>query len=281
MTDWMLQQETALRMGFFFGVFTLMALAEAAFPRRKRQHSRWLRWYGNLGIVFLSSGLARLVMPILPMALAALAAEQGWGLFNLFTVPIWVAVVGSVIFLDFFIYLQHVMVHAVPLLWRLHRMHHADLDYDVTTGARFHPLEILLSLWIKLALVLVLGPPVVAVLIFEVILNAMAMFNHGNLALPLWLDSALRLVLVTPDMHRVHHSSLPQEANRNFGFNLSLWDRLFGTYKAQPDLGHQAMELGIDRFRQAGDLHLHQMLLQPFYAEGRTYAFNDKPKAEA
>ncbi len=278
MSDWILLRELPLRLGFFFGVLLLVALLEAVFPRRKRRYSRWLRWYANLGIVFLNSGIARLIMPILPMALAARAMEKGWGLFNWMDLPSPLALILSVLLLDFFIYLQHVMVHAIPLLWRLHRMHHSDLEYDVTTGARFHPLEILLSLFIKLALILVLGPPVAAVLIFEVLLNAMAMFNHGNLRLPLGLDGWLRLGIVTPDMHRVHHSSLPAEANRNFGFNLSFWDRIFGTYKAQPKLGHEAMEIGIDRFREAKDLHLHQMLLQPFLPERRRYAFNDKPK---
>ncbi|MDT8447686.1 MAG: sterol desaturase family protein [bacterium] len=280
MSEWLLSQELAVRLGFFFGVFILVALAEAAFPRRKRQYSRKLRWYANIGIVFLNSAIARLVLPILPMVLAATAVERGWGLFNILSVPYWFALIASVVLLDFFIYLQHVMVHAVPLLWRLHRMHHTDLDYDVTTGARFHPIEILLSLVIKLALVLVLGPPVVAVLAFEVILNAMAMFNHGNLKLPLGLDRWLRWVVITPDFHRVHHSTDPKETNRNFGFNLSWWDRLLGTYKAQPALGHEGMEIGIDKFREAKYLHLHQLLMQPFYPEGQFYAFNDLPQKD-
>ena len=281
MSEWMLAQELTIRLSFFFGVFGLIAFLEAVFPRRKRQHGRMLRWYANLGIVFLNSGIARVAMPVVPMALAALTAEKGWGLFNIVEVPEWIALVASVILLDFFIYFQHVMVHAVPLFWRLHRMHHADLDYDVTTGARFHPIEILLSLWIKLAVIMILGPPVVAVLIFEVVLNAMAMFNHGNLRLPLGLDNFLRLLVVTPDFHRVHHSSIPAEANRNFGFNISLWDRLFGTYKAQPTKGHDDMEIGIDIFREPKDLHLHRMLLQPLYSEGRRYAFNDKHQEES
>lgn len=282
MADWWLAHEMSLRLGFFFGVLVLMGTLEALFPRRKRQHPRWLRWYANVGIVFLNSALARLILPILPLSLAVLAAEQGWGLFNQFDLPYWLAFAASLVMFDFFIYLQHVMVHAVPALWRLHRMHHADLDYDVTTGARFHPLEILMSLGIKLALVLVFGPPVGAVVVFEVILNGMAMFNHANYKLPLWLDTPLRMVVVTPDFHRVHHSTNPAEANRNFGFNLSWWDRLLGTYKPQPDLGHEAMEIGIDKFREASDQHLHKMLLQPFVVGARPYAFNDeesKPKA--
>ena len=278
MSEWIMAQELTLRLGFFFGIFALVALAEAIFPRRKRQHSRVLRWYANLGIVFLNSALARIAMPILPVALAAMAVQEGWGLFNIFEVPVSLAVVISVILLDFFIYMQHVMVHAVPLFWRLHRMHHADTDYDVTTGARFHPLEILLSLWIKLAVILILGPPVVAVIIFEVLLNATAMFNHGNLRLPLGLDRLLRFLMVTPDMHRVHHSSIIRETNSNFGFNLPWWDYLFGTYRDQPELGHEGMEIGIDQFRKAQDQHLHAMLMQPFLSEGKAYAFNEKPE---
>ncbi|OGG99928.1 MAG: hypothetical protein A2600_05905 [Candidatus Lambdaproteobacteria bacterium RIFOXYD1_FULL_56_27] len=280
MNDWILAHETPIRLGFFFGLLALFALWEALAPRRERRLPRLLHWYSNLGIVFLNSFLGRILMPILPMALAALAVEQGWGLFNLLVFPEPLPLILSVVLLDFFIYLQHVMVHALPLLWRLHRMHHSDLDYDVTTGARFHPLEILVSLWIKLALILVLGPPVLAVLVFEVVLNGMAMFNHSNLKLPLGLDRWLRLLVVTPDMHRVHHSTNPREANRNFGFNLPWWDRLFGTYKDQPAFGHEAMEIGIDLFREPRDQHLHQMLIQPFRPEARTYGFNDLSEKE-
>jgi sterol desaturase/sphingolipid hydroxylase (fatty acid hydroxylase superfamily) len=170
---------------------------------------------------------------------------DGWGLLNHFQVPFAIAVPLAVIAMDFVIWLQHVMVHAVPALWRLHRVHHADLDYDVTTGARFHPLEIILSMLIKFATIVVLGPPVVAVVIFEVLLNATAMFNHGNIRLPAGLDRVLRWVVVTPDMHRVHHSVEDDETNSNFGFNLPWWDRLFGTYRDQPRAGHVGMTIGI------------------------------------
>ena len=206
--------------------------------------------------------------------MAALAQERGWGLFNNLELPAALAIVVSAIALDLLIYLQHVMFHAVPALWRLHRMHHADLDIDVTTGARFHPIEIVLSMLIKLAAVAVLGAPAVAVVIFEVLLNATAMFNHANLRLPEGVDRFLRLVVVTPDMHRVHHSIVPAETNSNFGFNLPWWDRLLGTYRAQPAAGHEAMTIGIEQFRTPKDLRLDRLLVQPFLGEVGDYPIN-------
>jgi len=252
-----------------------VALAEMVFPRRRLTVSKPRRWASNLGIVFLNSALVRVLLPITAAGFAVLAASRGWGVFNNFAVPVWFAVLASVVILDFAIYLQHVMFHAVPALWRLHRMHHADLDFDVTTGARFHPIEILLSMLIKFAVIAVIGAPAVAVIIFEVLLNATAMFNHGNLRLPAALDRVLRLFIVTPDMHRVHHSIEDHETNSNFGFNLSLWDRLFGTYKAQPDAGHEAMTIGIRDYRApkiATDLP--GMLILPFLGRITGYAIN-------
>jgi sterol desaturase/sphingolipid hydroxylase (fatty acid hydroxylase superfamily) len=216
--------------------------------------------------------LLRLAFPLLAVGLAALAARQGWGLLNRGTLPAWLAFGLAVLALDLTIYLQHVMFHAVPALWRLHRMHHTDLDFDVTTGLRFHPIEIALSMGIKLAAVTVLGPPPAAVLVFEVLLNGTALFNHGNIRLPLALDRVLRLLLVTPDMHRVHHSIFPSETNSNFGFNLPWWDRLCGTYRAQPRDGHDAMTIGIDQFREPRELWLHRLLVQPFRGSASGYA---------
>lgn len=270
-----LQNELTIRLGAFFGVLGAMALAEIAFPRRRLTVSRPRRWVSNLGIVFLNSALVRVLLPVTAAGFAVLAASRGWGAFNNLDAPVWVAVLASVVILDCAIYLQHVMFHAVPLLWRLHRMHHADLDFDVTTGARFHPIEILLSMLIKFAVIAVIGAPAVAVVIFEVVLNATAMFNHGNLRLPAALDRVLRLVIVTPDMHRVHHSIEDHETNSNFGFNLSLWDRVFGTYKAQPDAGHEAMTIGIRDYREpriASDLP--GMLILPFLGRISGYAIN-------
>ena len=276
MSETILQNQTVIRLGFFFGLLTLVGLWEILAPRRALTVSKAVRWVNNLGMVFFYSWLVRLIFPLAAVGMAELAASRSWGLLNLYPLPAWVAIPLAVIVLDLVIYLQHVMVHAVPLFWRLHRMHHADLDYDVTTGARFHPLEIILSMGIKLAAVALIGAPPVAVVIFEVVLNGMAMFNHGNIRLPLGLDSLLRLLVVTPDMHRVHHSIRPGETNSNFGFNLSLWDRFFGTYRAQPADGHEGMTIGIREFREPRYLWFHLLLLQPFlknegaYPLGRT-----------
>jgi sterol desaturase/sphingolipid hydroxylase (fatty acid hydroxylase superfamily) len=242
--------EVPIRLGFFFGIFAVMAVWELAAPRRRLTQSKAVRWTNNVGLVFFNSFLARWVFPTAAVGMALFAREHGWGLLNYFQVPYALAVVGAVLALDFFIWLQHVMVHAVPLLWRLHRVHHADLDYDVTTGARFHPIEILLSMLIKFAVIAVLGPPVLAVILFEIILNATSMFNHSNVRIPAGIDRVLRMLVVTPDMHRVHHSVEDDETNSNFGFNLPWWDRLFGTYRDQPRGGHEAMTIGIRTFRE-------------------------------
>lgn len=273
--DFVMGHEIAIRLGFFLGVFAVMALWEIAAPRRALTVSKVVRWANNLGLVFLNSFILRLVFPVAAVGLAALATQENWGLFNVYQIPWAIAVVLSVVVMDFVIYLQHVLVHAVPTLWRLHRVHHADLDYDVTTGARFHPIEIVLSMLIKFSTIMVLGPPVVAVVIFEVLLNAMAMFNHGNVRIPGGLDTVLRWLIVTPDMHRVHHSVEDDEANSNFGFNLSLWDRLFGTYRDQPRAGHDGMTIGIHGYRDMKQVAwLSGMLLLPFVGKITGYAIN-------
>ncbi len=256
--------EPAIRFAAFVGVFTAMALWEAAAPRRRRTYSRSWRWPSNLAVVALNTALVRILLPTTAVGSALVAQEHGWGLLNNLALQPWVALIASVILLDLAIYLQHVLFHAVPALWRVHRMHHADLDFDVTTGARFHPIEIVLSMLIKLALVVALGAPALGVLIFEVLLNATSMFNHGNVYLPGKLDRRLRWLVVTPDMHRVHHSVVMGETNSNFGFNLPWWDRLFGTYRDQPAAGHEGMTIGIEQFREARELWLDRMLLQPF-----------------
>lgn len=260
-----LANEPAIRLVAFFAVFALMAIWEVAAPRRSRLYPRRVRWTANLGLVLLNALLARAILPIAAVGFAALAADRGWGLLNNLTLPAWAALVLAVVALDFAIYLQHVIFHAVPALWRLHRVHHADPDFDVTTGARFHPLEILLSLLIKFAVIAVLGAPAAAVLVFEVLLNASAMFNHANLKLPAGIDRVLRWLLVTPDMHRIHHSVEAAEANSNFGFNLPWWDRLFGTYRAAAALPQERMVIGVHGM--SGDrrcVHLSGMLALPF-----------------
>ena len=267
--------EGAIRLGCFLSLFAVMALWELRAPRRALTVSKALRWGSNLGLVVINTVLVRLLFPVAAVGMASLARAQGCGLLNRFALPFWLAVVLAVVVLDLIIWLQHVMVHAVPALWRLHRVHHADLDYDLTTGARFHPLEIALSMLIKLATIAVLGPPVVAVILFEVILNGMAMFNHGNVGLPLRLDYWLRWVFVTPDMHRVHHSVEVDETNSNFGFNLSWWDRLLGTYRDRPRAGHQGMTIGIDGHRDPREVDaLPGMLAMPFRGAVTGYAIN-------
>jgi sterol desaturase/sphingolipid hydroxylase (fatty acid hydroxylase superfamily) len=243
--EWALAHEPAVRLGAFFGVFALMAAWEAVAPRRARLLPRRVRWLHNLALVGLNSLILRLLFPLAAVGFALLAGERGWGLLNAFELPFWWAFALSVIALDFAVYLQHVMFHAVPLLWRLHRVHHADADIDVTTGARFHPIEILLSMLVKFAAIAVLGAPAAAVLVFEVLLNATAMFNHANLRLREPVDRWLRRILVTPEMHRIHHSMEVAETNSNFGFNLPWWDRLCGTYRERARLPQESMAIGV------------------------------------
>lgn len=270
MTDLLLAYEPLIRGGAFFLVLLIMVLWEVSAARRPQRIARRQRWPANLSIVVLNTVVLRLVFPLAAVGAALFAAEQGWGVFNLIAVPLWAAVLASVLLLDLAIYLQHRVFHAVPWLWRLHRMHHADLELDVTSGLRFHPLEILLSMAIKVAIVMLLGAPAVAVILFEIVLNATAMFNHGNVRLPRAIDRRLRWLLVTPDMHRVHHSVVRAETDSNFGFSLSWWDRLFGTYREQPTAGQLGMTIGLDAFRDPGQLRLDRMLVQPFITPKRT-----------
>lgn len=274
MNTWLLTHATDIRLGAFFVIFALMAAWEVAAPRRKLHESKLIRWTSNLAITVLNSALLRIVLPTAAVGMAAFVDERGAGLFNIFAVPYPLAMALSLLALDLAIYLQHMMFHAIPILWRVHRMHHADLDFDVTTGARFHPIEMILSMLIKFAVILLLGPPLLAVLVFEVLLNATAMFNHSNVRFPQLWDRALRWVVVTPDMHRVHHSIDASECNSNFGFNLPWWDRLFGTYRAQPAAGHERMVIGISQFRSHRDLWLDRMLLEPFRGQTGGYSIN-------
>lgn len=267
--------EPVIRLGFFLAIFALIALWELAAPRRGLTVSKAMRWLNNLGLVAFNTVLLRLLFPTAALGMTVFAANQGWGLLNYLDVPFWLAVTLAIVAMDLVIWLQHVMVHAIPILWRLHRVHHADLDFDLTTGARFHPVEIILSMVTKFATIALLGPPVIAVILFEVILNGMAMFNHGNIRLPPGLDRTLRWFIVTPDMHRVHHSIEDDETNSNFGFNLSWWDRLSGTYRAQPRKGHQGMTIGIRGHRQIKEVSwLPGLLILPFRGRITAYAIN-------
>jgi sterol desaturase/sphingolipid hydroxylase (fatty acid hydroxylase superfamily) len=264
MRNVLLSNEPLVRLALFAGILVGMAAWELHAPRRHQQIGRAWRWPNNLAVVVLDTLLVRVLFPVTAVGLALLAETRGWGLLNALSAPALVAVPLGVILLDLAIYLQHVLFHAVPALWRLHRMHHADLEFDVTTGVRFHPIEILLSMAIKLGVIAALGTPAVAVVIFEILLNATSMFNHGNVRMPARLDRALRWMVVTPDMHRVHHSIKRGETNSNFGFNLPWWDRMFGTYRDQPLAGHTGMTIGIEQFRGPSELRLDRMLLQPF-----------------
>jgi len=256
--------EIAVRLGSFVGVFAVLAVAEYAAPRRKRPIGRKSRWFGNLAIVAVNTAVVRLAFPLVAVGVALVAQERGWGLFNNVNVPGPIAFVLSIVLLDFVVYLQHVMFHAVPLFWRIHRMHHGDRDLDVTSGLRFHPQEIVLSMLIKMAAVLLIGPSVLAVITFEVLLNATSMFNHSNLYIRPGFDRILRWFVVTPDMHRVHHSVIRDETDSNFGFNLPWWDRLLGTYRAQPREGHDGITIGLTEYLDQDTMKLRWMLLIPF-----------------
>jgi sterol desaturase/sphingolipid hydroxylase (fatty acid hydroxylase superfamily) len=278
MSEALLGNEPLIRLLAFAGIFAAMAAWEVLAPRRERQLARGTRWPSNVAIVALDTVLVRLVFPVTAVGVALIAEARGWGLLHSFGVPMWASVPAAVIALDLAIYLQHVLFHAVPALWRLHRVHHADPEVDVTTGARFHPIEILLSMGLKLGVVAALGAPPVAVLLFEVLLNVTSMFNHSNVRMPTRLDQLLRWIVVTPDMHRVHHSVAARETNSNFGFNLPWWDRLFGTYRDQPAAGHAAMTLGIEQFRDPAEQRLDRMLTQPFRDDDTSYALGRRER---
>ena len=260
--------EPVLRLGMFAAVFVVMAALEAVRPMRKQRSVRMWRWSTNLALAVTGSVLVRLLgllaAPLVATGAAVLAARHGWGLFNLLDWPAALAFGLSLVALDFAIWLQHVASHKIPLFWRFHRMHHADIDIDLTTGIRFHPIEIAVSMLYKVVWVLVLGVPASAVLAFEVILNACAMFNHANVRLPPLVDRLLRLAVVTPDMHRVHHSVEPDEHDSNYGFNLSVWDKLFGTYRAEPRAGHLAMTIGLAPWQDEAPTRLWWSLVLPW-----------------
>ena len=273
MTIFIPPHESIIRLAFFFGILFLMAIWELLAPRRPLTTSKTSRWFSNLSIVLMDSLAVRLLIPLQAVGVALFVAKHGWGILNNVTLPNWAGIVLGILGLDLIIYLQHVMFHAVPGFWRLHMMHHSDLDFDVTTGIRFHPIEILLSMGIKMAAVVVLGVSAIAVILFEVLLNATSMFNHGNVRLPGNIDGVLRLLVVTPEMHRVHHSVVIRETNSNFGFNLPWWDRFFGTYRAQPDAGHEGMVIGLSHLRDPKRLTLPWLLILPFFGKTGKYPF--------
>jgi sterol desaturase/sphingolipid hydroxylase (fatty acid hydroxylase superfamily) len=260
----LMAHESAIRLFSFLGVLLVAALAEIIFPRRHPTVPKVPRWPVNLVMVVLDLLTARLLLPLMPVGMAEIARFKGWGLLNLVSLPVWIELVLALLALDLVIYLQHRAFHRIPLFWRLHRMHHTDLDLDVTSGVRFHPLEIVLSYIIKIGFVAIIGAAPLAVVTFEVLLNATSLFTHANIHIPVRFDRLLRLILVTPDMHRVHHSVIPAETNSNFGFNVSWWDRLLGTYRDQPMDGHDGMIIGLKEYRDPDKLGLWGLLMVPF-----------------
>jgi sterol desaturase/sphingolipid hydroxylase (fatty acid hydroxylase superfamily) len=275
-----LMSEPEIRLVAFVAVFALLAAGEALIPRRARAVNRRARWPTNIALVVLNTLAMRLALPVTAVGMAVIAEQRGWGLFHAVgAMPGALAVAIAVLLLDLAIYLQHVLFHAVPMFWRLHRMHHADIDVDVTTGTRFHPVEIVLSMGVKLVTISAVGASPLAVLLFEVLLNVGSMFNHANLRLLPGCDRVLRLLVVTPDMHRVHHSARGVETNTNFGFTFPWWDHLCGTYRAQPAAGHEAMTVGLTCFRDPESLRLDKTLLQPLLDGDGRYALSDRHAA--
>ena len=274
------KNELLIRLGFFFGILVVMFLWELIAPRRPLTTSKIIRWFSNLGLVLIDSIVVRLFFPTALAGIALLVQQRGWGLFNQFELPYLLKIIFSVLVLDFVIYLQHIVFHSVPLFWRLHMVHHTDMDIDVTTGVRFHPIEIILSMGIKMIVVVLIGAPAVAVLIFEIILNGTSMFNHGNVRYSQNIDSILRLLVVTPEMHRVHHSTIRWETNSNLGFNFPWWDRLFGTYRGQPAKGHLEMTIGLDQYKEPNKLTLPWLLVLPFIGKLGKYPMTRSPGVE-
>ncbi len=264
MFDFVSESETTIRIAVFLVIFMIFALLEIVLPRRKLEYSIFVRWLNNLGISLINIIIVRVILPVTLLFVATSAESSGIGLLNIVELPFILSIIFAVLLMDLAIYLQHIIFHKVEFLWRLHRMHHADLDFDVTTGLRFHPVEILLSFAVKVVVVLFIGAPLVAVLLFEILLNSTSIFNHANICIPKKVDSLLRKFVVTPDMHRVHHSIIREETDSNFGFNVPWWDYIFKTYRAQPAAGHTEMAIGIENFRQPRELWLDRLMLQPF-----------------
>ncbi|VAW03947.1 Fatty acid hydroxylase family (carotene hydroxylase/sterol desaturase) [hydrothermal vent metagenome] len=264
------QTDALIRFGIFASVFLLLAGLELFSPRRPLTQSKPHRWFTNLSLIVVDTLALRVAMPIMAVGMAHIAAQKGWGLLAMVDLPIWAEFIIAMLLLDLAIYAQHVATHKIPLLWRLHKVHHVDRDFDVTTAARFHPLEIIFSMAYKLLCVALIGPSALAVFVFEIVLNASTMFNHSNLKLPLGLDRALRRLVVTPDMHRVHHSVIRKETDSNYGFFLSIWDQIFRTYIPQPKAGHDQMTIGLPTYQDDKPIKLGWSLLLPFLPNRRT-----------
>lgn len=278
--DWnaqaaVLDHEKSIQLYWFFGTFALMALWEYRAARREEKVTRLERWPHNLALTFLNAVVIRFLFPAAAIGAAYLAENQGFGLFHWVEVPLMFSIGFTVLVMDWVVYYQHRAFHAIPLFWKFHRMHHTDLEVDVTTGLRFHPVELVASMLVKSFFILLLGAPAFGVFVFELALNVTSLFSHSNGRMPAWLDGALRILIVTPDMHRVHHSVVPAETNSNFGFNLSIWDRLLGTYRAQPKEGHEKMRIGLDIFNDEKYLPVNRLLEQPFLDKNGKFDWNN------
>ena len=269
-----MESEGIIRIILFLLVFCSIATWEKLRPKRLKDPRRLNRWSINLGLMLLNTLTLRLIFPMAAVGMALYAEQHQLGILNHIDLHPGLAIMISVIVLDLFIYFQHVLFHAVPALWRLHMIHHTDLEYDLTTGVRFHPIEIIISMLLKFLVIIALGPPAIAVLIFEILLNSCAMFNHGNIKLPASVDSILRKLIVTPDMHRIHHSTIKTETNSNYGFNLSVWDKLFGTYKAKALREQTTMDIGLENYRDSNDLSYLKLLKLPLTGKIGRYPIN-------
>lgn len=276
MKELFFEYETVIRLGSFLGLFALFALWEIASPRRKLLELRRFRWINNFGLIIISSVLVRFIFPTAAVGIALLVEENHWGFLYSFGLPFPVHFFAAFILMDLSLYFQHIMFHALPLFWRFHRVHHSDLDCDITTGLRFHPFEMVISILIKFVTIASIGAPVIAVVIFEIILNAAAMFTHSNIKMTKSIESLLRWFIVTPDMHRIHHSLNVYETNNNFGFFISIWDRFFGTYLKQPEKGHENMQIGLKNFRKGRWQDLRWLIYLPFVSRLDDYAINKR-----
>jgi sterol desaturase/sphingolipid hydroxylase (fatty acid hydroxylase superfamily) len=268
----LLDHESAIRLGFFLGMFVLLAVWELVAPRRASQASKAIRWTNIAALAIVNMLMVRVLLPLAAVGLAAFVNERGSGVLNMLPVPYPMAIIASLLAFDLAVYLIHLAFHAAPVLWRMHRVHHSDVDVDVATAVRFHPIQVVLSTLIKFAVILALGAPVLAVVLFETVFQALVLFNHTNIHISPAADRVLRWFIVTPDMHRIHHSVRLSETNSNFGFALPWWDRLFGTYRAEPLAGHEQMTLGIEMFRAQRHFRLDRMLLNPFLDERGPHA---------
>ena len=270
------EYETVIRFGSFIGLFVLLAIWEISSPKRVLHHARHFRWFNNFSLIILSNLLVRFVIPTAAVGIALAVEENQWGLLYYLELPILIHFIAAFVLMDLSLYFQHVMFHALPMFWRFHRVHHSDLDFDISTGLRFHPFEMVISILIKFITIASLGVPVFAVVIFEIVLNAASMFTHSNIKIPLGLERVIRWLIVTPDMHRIHHSVIENETNSNFGFFISVWDRMFGTYIRNPQKGHTEMKIGLNNSQEAKWQNLRWLIYLPFVSKVNAYAINQR-----